>query len=114
MCNPFPSCETVETVLQRVASEIGSAADDLGALEQSVADLVVSAGQASSLEQLQSLDRLGQQLRTLEVFLRAATPCSCGRVDIDRALDEVWLEGVRKRLGGGKTAAPVAAEPELW
>jgi hypothetical protein len=114
MCRPFPTCETVDVVMQRIAAEIGSAADDLAAVEAHVAAAVGGAVTAGGLVQLQSLDRLGQQLRTLEAFLSAAGSCRCGRIDIDRALDRVWLEGVRKRLGGGRAPEPAATEPELW
>jgi hypothetical protein len=113
MCRTFPTCEPVEVVLQRLAFEIGSAADDLQALEGQVASMLGGAP-AEGMERLQSLDRLGQHLRTLEAFLTAAKPCECGRLDIESALDQVWLEGVRKRLGGGRAQAVVTAEPELW
>ncbi len=113
MCRTFPTCEPVDVVLQRLASEIASAADDLQALEGEIAKLVAAAP-ADGFERLQSLDRLSQQLRTLEAFLGAARPCTCGRVDIETALDRVWLEAVRKRLGGGRAHVAAPVEPELW
>lgn len=113
MCRTFPTCEPVDVVLQRLACEISSAADDLQALEGQVASLV-GASTADGFERLQSLDRLGQQLRTLEAFLGGIKPCACGRVDIEEGLDRVWLEAVRRRLGGARTHAVAASEPELW
>ncbi|MFT3722234.1 MAG: hypothetical protein QM773_01515 [Hyphomonadaceae bacterium] len=112
MCRTFPTCETVDVVMQRVAGELGSAANDLAALESDVASLIGGANVEGMLR-LQALDRIGQQLRVLEAFMSAAAPCQCGRIDIEPALDRVWLEAVRKRLGGGTLAAAVA-EPELW
>ena len=115
MCRTFPTCETVDVVMQRIAAEIGSAADTLAVVEADVAAMVSGVKPAEGFERLQALDHLGQQLRTLEAFLYAAASCECGRLDIETALDHVWLEGVRKRLGGGRVAAPAApAEPELW
>jgi hypothetical protein len=115
MCRTFPTCESIDVVMQRLATEIGSAADELAGVEAHVAALVGGSAPTDGYERLQSLDRLGQQLRTLEAFLSAAAPCECGRLDIEAALDTVWLESVRKRLGGGRTPAPAApAEPELW
>lgn len=115
MCRTFPTCEAVDVVMKRIAVEIGSAADELADVEAHVAAMVGGAAPTNGFERLQALDRLGQQLRTLEAFLSAAAPCECGRLDIESALDRVWLEGVRKRLGGGRTHTPaIAAEPELW
>ncbi len=114
MCRTFPTCEPVSVVMQRIAAEIGSAADDLAAIESDVATMVSGTPTNSGFERLQSLDRLGQQLRTLEAFLSATASCQCGGVDIETALDRVWLESVRKRLGGGMSASAAAAEPELW
>lgn len=113
MCRTFPTCEPVSVVMQRIAAEIGSAADDLAAIEADVAATIGGAAAGGS-ERLQSLDRLGQQLRTLEAFLSATASCKCGGVDIEAALDRVWLEAVRKRLGGGVSATAEVAEPELW
>jgi hypothetical protein len=114
MCKTFPTCESSEVVMQRISAEIGAVADDLLTLEEDIAALI-SGGKADGMEGLQSLDRLGQHLRALKTFLGAAKPCQCGRVDIDNALDRVWLEGVRKRLGGGGGAVAAAvSEPELW
>jgi hypothetical protein len=115
MCRTFPTCEPVDVVMQRLTFEIRSAADDLAGLEAQVASLL-GKGASEGMEQLQSLDRLGQQLRVLEAFLGAAKPCACGRIDIESALDRVWLESVRKRLGGGRpqTHDHPTAEPELW
>lgn len=115
MCRTFPTCEPVEVVMRRLTSEIRSAADDLAGLEAHVAS-VIGKGTVEGMEHLQSLDRLGQQLRVLEAFLGAAKPCACGRIDIESALDRVWLESVRKRLGGGRSQPHehVSAEPELW
>lgn len=112
MCRTFPTCESVDVVMQRVAAELGSAAKDLAALEGEVAALIGEANVEGMLR-LQALDRINQQLQVLETFMRAATPCQCGRIDIEQALDRVWLEAVRKRLGGG-TLATAMAEPELW
>jgi hypothetical protein len=115
MCRTFPTCESIDVVMQRLAAEIGSAANDLADVEAQVAAMVGGAP-LTGVERLQALDRLGQQLRALEAFLHAATLCACGRIDIETALDRVWLEGVRKRLGGGRTHAheKAVAEPELW
>ena len=112
MCRTFPTCEPVDVMMTRVAGELNSAANDLAALEGEVAALIGEANVEGMLR-LQALDRIGQQLRVLEAFLTTATPCQCGRIDIEQALDRVWLEAVRKRLGGGVLAA-AAAEPELW
>ncbi len=112
MCRTFPTCESVDVVMQRVAAELGSAARDLAGLEGEVAALIGEANVEGMLR-LQALDRINQQLQVLETFLRTAAPCQCGRIDIEPALDHVWLEAVRKRLGGG-TLAAAAAEPELW
>ena len=116
MCAPFPTCEPATTVFQRVAAELGLAAADLARVETHVAILAANRTAPASLEQLQALDRIGQQLRVLEAFLVMAGTCRCGRVDIDQALQEVWLEAVRKRLGGGHAseAAPASAEPDVW
>ena len=115
MCAPFPTCEPATTVFQRVAAELGRAAEDLSRVETHVAILAANRTAPSCLEQLQALDRIGQQLRVLEAFLVAVGTCRCGRVDIDQALQEVWLEAVRKRLGGGEASETAAsAEPELW
>lgn len=115
MCRTFPTCEAVDVVMQRIAAEIGSAADELAGVEAHVAALVGGSAPTDGYERLQALDRLGQQLRTLEAFLSAAAPCECGRLDIETALDRVWLESVRKRLGGGRAQTQVlATEPELW
>lgn len=111
----FPTCESIGIVLERIAVEVGSTADELGHIETHVATMIEGARPADGFEQLQALDRLGQQLRAIEAFLSAATSCECGRVNIEAALDSVSLESVRKRLGGGY--APVettASEPELW
>ncbi len=112
MCRTFPTCEPVDVVMQRVAVELGSAARDLAALEGEVAALIGEANVEGMLR-LQALDRINQQLQVLEAFMRAAATCQCGGVDIEPALDRVWLEAVRKRLGGG-TLAVAASEPELW
>jgi hypothetical protein len=115
MCNLFPTCEPAEIVLHRIAEEIGSVATGLSAVETHVSNLIgAAAAPVKDLEQLQALDRLGQHLRVLEAFLFAAGRCDCGRVDVDAALDSVWLEGVRIRLGGGRTSASMPAEPDLW
>ena len=115
MCRTFPTCEAVDVVMQRIAVEIGSAADELAGVEAHVAAMIGGSAPTDGYERLQALDRLGQQLRTIEVFLSAAAPCKCGRLDIETALDSVWLESVRRRLAGGRTQAPaVPAEPELW
>jgi hypothetical protein len=115
MCAHFPSCEPLETVLQRVAVEVGGAAVDLEKLELLVIALAGGRPPATAdMERLQSFDRLGQHLRTLQAFLHSLRPCLCGRIDIDTALDEVWLESVRRRLKGAPIAAPAIADPELW
>jgi hypothetical protein len=118
MCRTFPTCESIDTVLKRVAVEIRSAADDLSAIEADVAEAVSCApARPERFERLQSLDRLVQQLRALDVFLATAAPCECGRIDIETALDRVWLETMRKRLGGGRpTTTPLlaATEPDFW
>lgn len=115
MCRTFPTCEAVDVVMQRIAAEIGSAADALAVVEADVAAIIGGAKLTDGFERLQALDHLGQQLRTLETFLSAAAPCECGKLDIETALDRVWLEGVRKRLGGGRIEAQAEpAEPELW
>lgn len=115
MCCTFPTCEPMSIVLERIAVEVGSTADELAHVETHVAAMIEGAGPAEGFEQLQALDRLGQQLRAIEAFLSAATSCECGRVNIEAALDSVSLEGVRKRLGGGRTpVATAASEPELW
>lgn len=115
MCRTFPTCEPVDVVMKRVAAEIASAADDLSGVEAHVVAMIDGKPSAEGSEQLQCLDRLSQQLRTLEAFLSAAAPCKCGGIDLEAALDRVWLEGVRKRLGGGKGVTVSAAnEPELW
>ena len=36
MCRTFPTCETVDVVMQRIAAEIGSAADVLAVVEASL------------------------------------------------------------------------------
>jgi len=82
MCRTFPTCEAIDVVMKRIAGEIGSAADELADVEAHVAAMIGGAAPTNGFERLQSLDRLGQQLR--------------------------------KRLGGGRTHAPAAAEPELW
>ncbi|HVY87742.1 MAG TPA: hypothetical protein VG942_02685 [Hyphomonadaceae bacterium] len=116
MCATFPTCEPATTVFQRVAAELGAAAYDLSRVETHVAVLAENRVAPASVEQLQALDRIGQQLRVLEAFLVSASTCRCGRIDIDQALGEVWLEAVRKRLGGGHgmAAEAASAEPELW
>jgi hypothetical protein len=116
MCRTSSTCEPTDVVMGRVAAEIRSTADDLALIEADVAGLLAGKASPDGILRLQSLDRLGQQLRTLELFLTTAAPCQCGRLDIDPALDRVWLESVRTRLGGGRTpgAEAAATEPELW
>ena len=109
-----PSCESVETVMLRIAAEIGIAASDLAAVETQVVDALTTGSASANLDQLQSIDRIGQQLRTLEAFLEGAGLCRCGRIDVERGLDEVWLEGVRARLGGSPVSAAPAGEVEVW
>jgi hypothetical protein len=103
----------MDVILHRISTEIGSTADDLQEIEGQVAS-IIGGTNVDSLERLQSLDRLGQQLRALQDFLAAAKPCECGRVDIEAALERIPLEGVRKRLGGGRAQPAAAVEPELW
>lgn len=115
MCCTFPTCEPIGIVMERVAVEVGSTANELAHIESHVATMIEGAAPEDGVEQLQALDRLGQQLRAIEAFLSAATSCECGGVNIEAALDSVTLEGVRKRLGGGRTPVEaVASEPELW
>jgi hypothetical protein len=114
MCVSVPTCESVETVMLRVAAEIGVAARDLAAVESQVVDALAKRSASANLDQLQSIDRIGQQLRTLEAFLEGAGMCRCGRVDVERGLDEVWLESVRARLGGVPVSVAPAGEVEVW
>ena len=118
MADGFPSCERPETVMQRVAVELGEAACELAAVESVIAGLIESRALPASLDQLQAIDRIGQRLRTLEAFLQAASSCSCGRIDVAPALEEVWLEQVRNRLRGAPEVARVAPalteDVELW
>jgi hypothetical protein len=116
MCLLLPTCEPLDIVMQRVAAEVSYAADELSGIESDVADLVSGRALPQANERLQTLDRLVQQLRALDVFLRSAGPCDCGRIDIENALDRVWLETMRKRLGGASPVAREAgaAEPDLW
>jgi len=118
MADGFPTCEKPETVMQRVAVELGAAACELVAVESAIASLIESGVLPPGLDQLQALDRVGQQLRTLEAFLHAASSCACGRIDVEPALEEVWLEQVRNRLRGAPPVAVVAPaitqDVELW
>jgi hypothetical protein len=120
MAADFPSCERPEVVMQRIAVELGDAACELAAVEGAIAGLIESRDLPADLDHFQALDRIGQKLRTLEAFLLAASSCSCGRIDVEAALDEVWLEQVRSRLSGAPSVcvhAAVPAEPvdvELW
>ena len=114
MCVSVPSCETIETVMLRVAAEIRVAAKDLAVVEAQVVDALSTGSALANLDQLQSIDRIGQQLRTLEAFLEGAGMCRCGRVDVERGLDEVWLESVRARLSGAAMSAAPAGEVEVW
>jgi hypothetical protein len=117
MADGFPSCERPETVMQRVAVELGAAACELEAVEGAVSGLIESGVLPANVDQFQALDRIGQQLRALEAFLHATASCSCGRIDVEPALEEVWLEQVRSRLSGAPAAAvatAAAVEVELW
>ena len=68
MCRTFPTCESMDVILHRISAEIGSTADDLQEIEGQVAS-IIGGTNVDSLERLQSLDRLGQQLRALQDFL---------------------------------------------
>lgn len=116
MCRVFPTCEPIGIVMSRVAAEVSSAADELAGIEADIADLASGSASPRAHERLQAVDRLVQQLRALDIFLRHAKTCDCGRVDIDVGLDQVWLETMRRRLGGAAYVAPetAASEPDLW
>jgi hypothetical protein len=116
MCVTTPTCEPASVVFQRVAAELRIAADALTQVEDHVSLLAADRALPDSVEQLQAIDRIGQQLRALEDFLDAAGQCRCGRIEIDFALGEVRLEAVRMRLSGERppAAAMASAEPELW
>jgi hypothetical protein len=115
MSEPAIVITPVDTVLQRVASELGTAASEIADLEARLAGLIGSGhGDVAEIEQLQALDRLGQQLRVLELFLYSAAPRSTGRVDLAPALEYVWLEGVRARLSGVAAAPAAGCDAELW
>lgn len=109
-----PITAPAREVLRRVASEVGAAAEGLSLIEAQVAALLTASKPgADTLEKLQALDRLTQQMRAVEVFLCAAAMDAEGDVALAAALDSVLLEGVRARLAGEQEAA-AADEPELW
>lgn len=120
MCEPALLSTPVETVLQRVASELGSAASELADIEARLAAMIGSGfGEAADFEQLQTLDRLGQQMRVLELFLCTAAAHAPGEMDLTQSLSFVWLESVRQRLGGAPASVAAAAvagadDAELW
>jgi hypothetical protein len=114
MSNAVHACEPFETVMLRVAAELGAVANDLAGVENRVATILQGApDRKNDVAQLQSLDRIGQQLRALEAFLASACTCRCGCVDVMRALGDVRLESVRARLAG-ETPAAAGGEVELW
>ncbi|SUS03264.1 conserved hypothetical protein [uncultured Defluviicoccus sp.] len=109
------SCQPTSVLLQRLAAEIGAAADDLSALENGVASLIgVGSAPVEDVAPLQALDRIGQQLRTLEMFLEAVTAGRCGCVDVEAALSGIRLEAVRARLGGEERVAAPAGDVDIW
>lgn len=105
----------IDTVLTRVASELGAAACDLAGLEVRVAAIVGDSDDAiADLERLQDIDAIGQKLRAIETFLLAAAPRTFGLTDLGGALDHVLLEGVRARLAGGEAPVAHGDDAELW
>lgn len=109
-----PASAPAATVLRRVASEIGAAADGLVLIETQIAALAAAASVGGdAVEKLQMLDRLTQQMRAIEAFLCAASMDAGGEIALAAALDSVLLEGVRARLAG--ESAPAAGDDvEVW
>lgn len=110
-----PQTASARDVLRRVASEVGAAAEALAAVEAQVAALVaVVAPGEGAVEKLQTLDRLTQQMRAVEVFLCAAAMDAEGELALAPALDAVLLESVRARLAGRDEGTPPPADIEFW
>lgn len=109
-----PATAPAREVLRRVASEVGAAAEALSLMEAHVSALMAAAAPGGdALEKLQTLDRLTQQMRAVEVFLCAAAMDAQGELSLAAALDSVLLEGVRARLAGEGEKAPTH-DVELW
>lgn len=109
-----PASAPAATVLRRVASEIGAAADGLALIETQVAALAAAAAVGGdAVEKLQMLDRLTQQMRAVEAFLCAASMDAGGEIALAAALDSVLLEGVRSRLAG-EAPVIISDDIEVW
>ncbi len=101
--------------MQRIAAEIGSAADDLAGVEAQVASAGERSGPTDGYERLQALDRLGQQLRTLEAFLARPSPASAGAsISKRRSTASGSKRCASASAAVARRRTSVAAEPELW
>ena len=95
---------TLPEVLVAISVELSSLADLASAVQTQIP---AQAYGEDEIEALQSLDRLTQSLACLGPFVAAlgsATPCECG-VRLDRALDQIGLSALARRLGGD--SAPI-------
>ncbi|HWA01646.1 MAG TPA: hypothetical protein VG841_15165 [Caulobacterales bacterium] len=105
----FPVAQPVsaDIVLERLASAIEAAADDLARIEHEM----LSA--ETPRESLQAFDALGQELRALARFVGAVNWSTSGAVALDEALAGVCLDKLRAHLAGDDAPAP-APDVELW
>jgi hypothetical protein len=97
----------VSDVLLTVSNEVRMLSDSAGDLQNLIGNLLVAGafGGSQSIYELQSLDRLCQNLGAVADFLRglAGSASSDWKVDVTRACEVVKLADLSERLTGSES-----------